>query len=90
VVAGKRLHLRGSGPRDAPALIMLHGFGASLHTLELCAVALTDRFRVIRCNLTGFGPLPSDEEGAYSFARNIAFGIAPSLSKAPTPQGLER
>ncbi|OYW34379.1 MAG: alpha/beta hydrolase, partial [Brevundimonas sp. 12-68-7] len=29
-VAGTRLHVRDSGPKDAPELIMLHCFGASL------------------------------------------------------------
>ena len=26
-VAGLRLHVRDSGPRDTPAVVMLHGFG---------------------------------------------------------------
>lgn len=33
-VAGLRMHVRDTGPRDAPAIILLHGFGASLHTWE--------------------------------------------------------
>ena len=33
-ISGVRFHLRDTGPRDAPAIIMLHGFGASLHTWE--------------------------------------------------------
>jgi hypothetical protein len=33
-VEGVRLRLRDTGPRDAPAVIMLHGFGASLDTWE--------------------------------------------------------
>ena len=32
--AGLRLHVRDSGPKDAPAVVLLHGFGASLHTWE--------------------------------------------------------
>ncbi|HOB95770.1 MAG TPA: alpha/beta hydrolase, partial [Aquabacterium sp.] len=32
-IDGMRLHLRDSGPRDAPA-VLLHGFGSSLHTWE--------------------------------------------------------
>jgi len=31
-VLGTDLHVRDSGPRDAPAVLLLHGFGASLHT----------------------------------------------------------
>lgn len=31
-VEGLRFHVRQTGPKDGPALLMLHGFGASLHT----------------------------------------------------------
>ena len=33
-VAGWRLHARDSGPRNAPAIVLIHGFGSSLHTWE--------------------------------------------------------
>jgi pimeloyl-ACP methyl ester carboxylesterase len=33
-VAGMGLHVRDDGPKDAPAILLLHGFGASLHTWE--------------------------------------------------------
>jgi pimeloyl-ACP methyl ester carboxylesterase len=39
-VAGMRLRLRDTGPKGAPALIMLHGFGSSLETWEPWARAL--------------------------------------------------
>lgn len=74
-VAGIRLHIRDDGPRDAPAVIFLHGFGASLHTWEPWAQALTGQeapLRVIRFDLPGFaltGPDPSDD---YSDERSIA------------------
>jgi pimeloyl-ACP methyl ester carboxylesterase len=34
-VAGVRLRVRDTGPKGAPALIMLHGFGSSLETWSL-------------------------------------------------------
>jgi pimeloyl-ACP methyl ester carboxylesterase len=71
LVAGVRLHVRDTGPRDAPAVIMLHGFGASLHTWEDWAQGLADHYRVIRFDLPGFGlsgPDPSDD---YSDARSL-------------------
>lgn len=71
-IAGTRLHLRDSGPRDAPAVVLLHGFGSSLHTWEPWALALQDRWRVIRFDLPGNGLSPPDPAGDYSDARSRA------------------
>jgi pimeloyl-ACP methyl ester carboxylesterase len=68
-VAGVRLHVRDSGPKDAPAVILLHGFGSSLHTWEPWAQALSKSFRVIRYDLPGFGLTGPDPTGDYSDAR---------------------
>ena len=70
-VAGVRLHVRDSGPRDAPAVILLHGFGASLHTWEAWATGLAaDGQRVIRFDLPGHGLSPPDPSGDYTDARS--------------------
>lgn len=71
-VAGVRLHVRDDGPRDAPAIIMLHGFGSSLHTWEPWAQALKGDYRVIRIDLPGSGLSPPDPTGDYTDARSIA------------------
>jgi pimeloyl-ACP methyl ester carboxylesterase len=71
-VAGTPLHVRDSGPRDAPAIVLLHGFGASLHTWEPWAEALQGEFRVIRFDLPGSGLSPPDPTGDYSDARSMA------------------
>ena len=68
-VAGLRLHVRDTGPRDAHSVIMLHGLGSSLHTWEPWAEALSDRYRVIRYDLPGFGLTGADPTGDYSDAR---------------------
>jgi len=69
IVDGVRLRLRDSGPHDAPAVILLHGFGASLDTWEPWAQALSARYRVIRFDLPGFGLTGPDPRGDYSDAR---------------------
>lgn len=69
IVDGVRLRLRDTGPRDAPAVILLHGFGASLDTWEPWAKALSSRFRVIRLDLPGFGLTGADPSGDYSDSR---------------------
>lgn len=71
-VDGLRLRLRDSGPRDAPAVILLHGFGASLETWDAWAEALSTRYRVIRFDLPGFGLTGPDPKGDYTDARSIA------------------
>lgn len=71
-VLGVRLHVRDTGPPGAPALLMLHGFGASLHTWEALAPRLEPRFRVIRLDLPGFGLTGTDPADDYTDDRVIA------------------
>lgn len=71
-VLGQRIRLRDSGPRDAPALILLHGFGSSLDTWEPWATALSAQYRVIRLDLPGFGLTGPDVGGNYSDERTLA------------------
>lgn len=70
-IAGARLHLRDQGPRDMPAVVLLHGFGASLHTWEPWAEALAGSFRVISLDLPGGGLSGPDPTGDYSDARSL-------------------
>ena len=69
-VAGMRLHVRDIGPRDAPALLLLHGFGGSLHTWDALAARLEGAYRVIRLDLPGFGLTGPDPGRDYSDARS--------------------
>jgi pimeloyl-ACP methyl ester carboxylesterase len=75
-VAGQALHVRVSGPSGAPAVIFLHGFGASLQTWEPWAQELGDQRRVVRVDLPGFGLSPPDVTGDYSDARSIRLLLA--------------
>jgi pimeloyl-ACP methyl ester carboxylesterase len=70
-VAGTRLHVRDTGPREAPAVVLLHGFGASLHTWEPWASALETTHRVVRFDLPGSGLSEPDATGIYTEARNL-------------------
>ena len=70
-VAGTRLHVRDSGPKTAPAVIFLHGFGASLHTWEPWANALAKDLRVIRIDLPGSGLSTPDPTNDYSDKRSL-------------------
>ena len=74
--AGIRLHVRDTGPHDAPALIMLHGFGSSLHTWDAWAATLTGPYRVVRLDLPSFGLTGPDPASDYSDARTFAILLA--------------
>ena len=75
-VAGISLHVRDDGPKDAPALILLHGFGSSLHTFEPWAQNLKEDYRVVRFDLPGSGLSPPDPTGNYTDARSMTLIIA--------------
>jgi pimeloyl-ACP methyl ester carboxylesterase len=71
-VAGTSLRVRDSGPRGAPVVLFLHGFGSSLETWEPWARALEDRYRVLRLDLPGSGLSAPDRSGDYRDARSLA------------------
>lgn len=75
-LAGWRLHVRDTGPREAPAVILVHGFGASLHTWEPWAQGLSATHRVIRFDLPGSGLSAPDPTGDYTDARSIELLLA--------------
>lgn len=50
-----RVHFRDVGPRDAPVIILVHGFAASLHTWEPWVTNLKRDYRVISLDLPGHG-----------------------------------
>ena len=64
-VAGLRLHVRETGPPAAAAVILMHGFGASLHTWEDWARGLESDWRVIRFDLPGAGLTGPDPTADY-------------------------
>jgi pimeloyl-ACP methyl ester carboxylesterase len=71
-VDGLPIQVQDSGPRDAPALILLHGFGSSLQTWDAWAPALARHYRVIRLDLPGFGLTGASPTRDYSEARDVA------------------
>ena len=75
-LVGVRLHVRDTGPRAAPAVILLHGFGASLQTWEDWARDLERDHWVIRYDMPGFGLTGADPSGDYTDARSIMVLLA--------------
>ncbi|MET3664198.1 alpha/beta hydrolase [Caulobacter sp. 1776] len=52
---GVRVHYRDVGPRDAPAMVLVHGFGASTHAWDSWTKALSADYRVVVLDLPGHG-----------------------------------
>lgn len=75
---GARAHVRDSGPRDAPVLILVHGSNASLFTWEPWVARLDNTFRVVTFDLPGHGltgAVPNrdySQEGMVKFTLEVA------------------
>ena len=77
-----QLHVRDSGPpssahgksdaqTDAPAVVLLHGFGSSLQTWDAWAQGLAATHRVVRIDLPGSGLSPPDPAHDYRDERSL-------------------
>ncbi|WP_433696836.1 alpha/beta fold hydrolase [Nocardiopsis sp. CA-288880] len=68
-VRGHRVFYREAGPRDAPALVLLHGFPTSSRMFRHLIPRLADRFRVIAPDHLGFGhsDTPPADTFGYTF-----------------------
>lgn len=71
-----QLHVRQSGPSDAPAVVLLHGFGSSLHTWDAWAEGLAATHRVVRIDLPGSGLSPPDPAHDYRDERSWQLLVA--------------
>jgi len=71
-----QLHVRQSGPPDAPTVVLLHGFGSSLQTWDVWAKGLAATHRVVRIDLPGSGLSPPDPAHDYRDERSLAMLIA--------------
>lgn len=71
-MGGFRLHIRDTGLKSAPTIILLHGFGSSLQTWDPWAGPLERTHRVVRLDLPGAGLSDPDPTGDYTDARTHA------------------
>ncbi|WP_294123072.1 alpha/beta hydrolase [Sphingomonas sp.] len=69
-IRGLDIFYREAGPRDAPALLLLHGFPTSSHMFRHLIPSLADRYRLVAPDYPGFGrsSLPDRDKFTFSFA----------------------
>lgn len=70
---GARVHYRGRGATNAPALLLLHGSNASFLTWEPWSKKLSDEFHVIAVDLPGHGLTGAVPNGDYSQEGMVKF-----------------
>ncbi|HEY1991694.1 MAG TPA: alpha/beta hydrolase [Gammaproteobacteria bacterium] len=68
-VDGVKVFYREAGPRDAPVLLLLHGFPTSSRMYQGLMPLLADRYRLIAPDYPGFGlsDAPPEAKFAYTF-----------------------
>ncbi|MBB5918036.1 pimeloyl-ACP methyl ester carboxylesterase [Nocardia transvalensis] len=60
------MYVRQDGPRDAPALLLIHGSAASARSWDALVPLLTESHRVVRIDLLGCGRSAEPADGSYA------------------------
>ena len=86
-VDGVKIFYREAGPRDAPVLLLLHGFPTSSHMFRDLIPRLAGDMRLVAPDLPGFGQsdMPDRSKFDYTFA-----SIAHVIERFTEVVGLER
>ena len=82
-INGYEVFYREAGPKDAPTIVLLHGFPSSSHMFRELIPRLADRFHVIAPDYIGFGysSQPSAKQFQYTFdnltdhVEKLLFGV---------------
>jgi len=86
-VDGLKIFYREAGPKDAPTLLLLHGFPSAGHMFRDLIPRLSDRFHLVAPDLPGFGQsdMPARTKFSYTFDR-----IAEVIDRFTEVIGLKR
>ena len=72
-VDGLKIFYREAGSKDAPTILLLHGFPSASHMFRDLIPKLADRFHVIAPDLPGFGQSDMPDRSAFTYTfDNIA------------------
>jgi pimeloyl-ACP methyl ester carboxylesterase len=74
-VDGFNIFFRQAGPKDAPALLLLHGFPSAGHMFRNLIPQLADRFHVVAPDLPGFGQSDMPERTTFRYTFDNIAGV---------------
>src|ERR1700733_7277167 len=86
-VDGLSIFYREAGPKDAPAILLLHGLPSSSRMYEPLLSRLADRYHLIAPDYPGFGHRnwPDPRQFSYTLER-LAENIKPLTEAVPLPR----
>lgn len=73
---------REAGPRDAPVLLLLHGFPTASHMFRDLIPLLSDRFRLIAPDLPGFGKTKAPPRGKFNYTFDSLADVIEGFTEA--------
>src|ERR1700744_195890 len=86
-VGDVEIFYREAGPRDAPVILLLHGYPTASHMFRDLIPLLCDRFRLIAPDLPGFGQTKAPPRGRVDYSFDHLAGVGGEFTKA---LGLDR
>jgi pimeloyl-ACP methyl ester carboxylesterase len=86
-VDGFNIFYREAGSRDAPTILLLHGFPSASHMFRDLISNLADRFHVIAPDLPGFGQSDMPDRGTFTYTFD---NIARIIDRLTEIVGLDR
>src|ERR1700722_20061345 len=74
-VRDRKMFYREAGPKDAPTIVLLHGFPSSSHMFRDLIPQLADKYHVIAPDYVGFGysDAPNTSDFTYTFDNLAAY-----------------
>jgi len=87
LVDGQQIFYREAGSKDAPAVLLLHGFPTSSHMFRNLIPVLADRFHVVAPDLPGFGFSDAPDRNSFSYTFE---NLAKTIDKFTQVVGLNR
>ena len=81
-VGGLDIFYREAGPKDAPVILLLHGFPSSSHQFRNLIPLLADKYRVIAPDYPGFGYSSQPARGQFNYTFDRLYDVVDKWTRA--------